>query len=374
MDDSSTLNIGDEEPPGPPPNRWLLWLFFRPGLFFRHFVIADVPQLSGFAFYLFGVASAADSIDQRMMRDDLLGRGTAILAESWPFYWLTVLSLGVISAGMIFLVGGWWYRKRLEFCGARRPDQRLTRRVYVFASLVWAIPGLLYTVWNSAVYATPRIANQTNDAGGIVLIGFLLWSLFTSYHGVTSAFELRRGAARFWFLVLPIALYAVIFGGVILVAASGLLAAQPDVTHPRHVLRAGFALDHPGNWKIDETIENYDPDRYFSIEPPFDDAVVFVHIGRDFADVGEALDAYRDETERGFGTKDWKPFDRWGRHAGHGLRGEGAVEGYGTYSTSVFAMSHADGRVLVVREICATKIEPKIEPGMRLIRTTFAWR
>jgi hypothetical protein len=40
-------------------------------------------------------------------------------------------------------------------------------------------------------------------------------------------------------------------------------------------------------------------------------------------------------------------------------------------AATIFAMVHEDGRVFVVREICASEVFSKLEPGVDLIRRTF---
>ena len=375
MNDQQSRDVGGEVPPAEPPaGRWLFYLLFRPTKLFRHFVIDELPLLTVLAFYLFGVASVTERLDARILRDDARGRSTfAALADSWASYWTAGLVGGVISAALLARIGGWWYRKRLEFSGAGDVNLALVRRVYVFASLVWAVPALLYRVWTSAAYSTPRAAGQGDDLGGLVLIVFLFWSLVTSYRGVTTAFVLRPGAARLWFLILPAGLYAVVLLAFLGLMAAGLDAA-PEVSRPRRVTRPGFEVSYPRNWVIDERMANYDPDGYFSIEPELADCAVFVHVGRDFADVDEALDAYEDETGQTFGVAQWLPVEQWSALAGRGKRGLGKVTGHGDYTVILFATAHSDGRILVVREICEVSVADKMAPGMRLISSSFRWR
>lgn len=372
------IRVGDqaaEEGKSAPNGNRLFALFFRPRAFFGRLPVDELPKLTGLACYVLGVSSAIDQIDLRVVRDDVQGRARfALLADDWSAYWLAAVLAGVVSALLLFLVGGWWYHRRLQLCGAIRPDKLLARRVFVFASLVWALPAVAYTAWSSAVYPSPRAASEGEDWGSVIVLGCLFWSVLTSYRGATTVFQLRRWAARVWFLILPAALYASIVLVTIAAFASGLLIQAPDVARPRRILRPGFELAYPGNWQIDKEHTDFDPDGYFTIEPPFADAVVTFHIGADFENATDALETYRVETERSIEKAVWLELDRWGSHAGKGLRGSGTIAGHGSYAATIFAAVHEDGRVLVVREICASDVFSRLEPGVELIRRTFAWR
>ena len=148
----------------------LFSLFFRPRSFFAHLISRPRPILTVFACYLFGVAGVADRLETRMLQASLKGQDTYVwIARSWPIYWGFIVLVGVISAAFLYHLGGWWYRKRLNMCGVRKPELGLTRQVYVFASLVWVIPSLLYLLWETTEYATPLAAGQGDDYGLLVV-------------------------------------------------------------------------------------------------------------------------------------------------------------------------------------------------------------
>jgi hypothetical protein len=352
----------------PKPNRWLVDLFFVPSRFFRHYVVQETPGLTGFAFYLYGLANAHDRMQDRLMRGDVQSTG-----GDWATYWFACLVVGLVSAALIYGIGGWWYRKRLEFSGAVTPDSRLARRVYVFASLVWAIPSLAYAAWQSAAYDTPIAAALGDDLGWGVILVFLLWSVLTSYRGATTAFPLRAGAARMWFLILPATIYALLFGGFFLAAFSGLLAQRPDVQRPNTVIRQAFQLQYPGNWVIDTSDPDYDLDSYFSIEPPLADCVVSLHVGTDFVDAADGVEAYCAALEEAVEIDGWQPLTEWGALTGEGRTATGSIGGVGEYLVVVFAAEGPE-HVLVARELCASNVHSRIAPGISLIRRSFTWR
>ena len=104
----------------PPGSQWLFYLFFKPRLFYQHFVVSPVPALTVIAAICFGIAEAANRLDDRLDR---------VTAEAWPAYWGIVAAAGLLGAAFTVVIGGWWYRYRLERCGAIRPEKRLILRV-----------------------------------------------------------------------------------------------------------------------------------------------------------------------------------------------------------------------------------------------------
>lgn len=356
----------------PPTSRWLFYLFFRPTVFFRHFVVDSMPALTALAFYVYGVANALERAESRVMRDDMRGGGSfGLLANSWSNYWTAALVFGTISALALYAIGGWWYRRRLVIAGARNPRTDLACRVYAFSSLVWAIPYLLHTLWATATYDTPQ---QTFDLDmvGLLVLPFFFWSTFTSYRGVTTAFDVHRGAARTWFLILPSAFFALIMGAFFVAGYSGVLSETPNVGRPREIVTSEFTLSHPGNWYVDPTMEDYDPESYFSIEPPYTDCIVFFHLSLEFDSAEEALSLYRESLETMFSTSAWVAGGAWGPHPAQALHCTGRLEG-SNYDLAIYAVTHG-GHTLIVQEVCDVAASGKMEAGLDMIRLSFEWK
>lgn len=279
----------------------------------------------------------------------------------------------MVSAVILYRLGGWWYGKRLVFCGATDPSPRLVRRVYVFAALVWALPALLLALWSMSKYPTPRDACLGNDIFWTPLL-FLAWSVITSHRGATASFALRKSSACIWFLALPLLTYAALITGL-----GGWLGSQgahiaPDVSHPRRIQRAAFSVAYPGNWFVDPKAQAFDPDHCFAIEPPYADCAVFLEIRDDWGDPKEAVAACQETLGSGFRVHEWIDVDRWGPHRGAGCCALGRLED-DRYTLRVFAMEDDDGgNVMVVREVCSEPVAKAMEPGLQLIRASFAWK
>ena len=232
---------------------WLFYLFFRPRTFFAHFVQHDSGALAFFAAWLLGVESGIQALDSVLAGDAGFPPSPDI---SWGAYWRHCAVAGLLSGVVSFLVGAWWYRKRLEFCGAQRPDARLTRRVYLFASLVVAVPAILYTVWRTGEFATPNEAAVRSPCENIALALFLLWSVVTSYVGARQCFQLSTRAARIWFLLLPMAMYGLLLFAAFKIASQeswnpARIEPEPAVAAPRTLAGDAWRLRYPANWQAE---------------------------------------------------------------------------------------------------------------------------
>lgn len=188
---------------------WLVYLYFRPRTFFTHFVIDSTPGLTALCAWFYGMAGIIDRVaSQSMMNPDLL------LGTTWEALWIGTLLGGIVSGWLYFKIGGWWFRVRLGFAGSSESDKGLARRVYIFASMVLTLPSLLTQVVETGTYATPWDSFQSEGSFWyLVLMIFPFWSVWSSYAGVRTAFEVRRGLAILWFLVLPVVAYGIIILG-----------------------------------------------------------------------------------------------------------------------------------------------------------------
>jgi hypothetical protein len=363
--------------PGPSYWHWVHYLFLRPRQFFEHFVVRPAPALTLLAAWLMGVVAAMDRVEQKGF-GSRSSSGSSLFAgsmEDWQTFWVQSLLLGVVSGAMYYLLGGWWYRTRLEFCGARAPDPALARRVYLFASLVAGMPALLYKSWESRVYATPLDAFQGDDAWGLAVLVFLFWSAITSYQGVRTAFIVRPGPARLWFLILPLLAYGVVVAGTAGVLLSGNGVAEPQVSRPKRVSGTGCTLEIPGNWKATREGPGQDGAETIQIEPPFADAVLHVTAcseSQSLLGPEELLEEVLDSYAQAFPITRGTPVDAWGRHPGRGVHLEATIEG--TRCRGLAFVSVREDRWLQVFQLSQAAVAEHLEPGFALVRESFAWR
>lgn len=221
---------GRPEPihPGDAPlwPKHLVDIFIRPTRFFSSQLALGKTPYVVVVTWCFGIAHTMDRIDQYMLRAEL-GRPrpgwehlAPLITESWLGYWAVVLVLGSISGFFLWWLGGWWYTVRLRWSGEREPDRTLARLVYVYSSFVWSGPIVIAALIMTAYFANYQEAWNADELYSVGLLIFPFWSLITSYRGATTLFNLSRGRARLWFVILPAIFYLVVFGFVAALVAT----------------------------------------------------------------------------------------------------------------------------------------------------------
>lgn len=225
MKDNSPHSIEEPTPdlppsigPGPSPfwPQHLIDVFIHPTLFFSsQLALGHTPYVI-LVTWCFGVADAINSSNQTV------GFGTG-LSTSWTLFWFFCLVTGAITGLILWLIGGWWYHVRLSLAGRPGADRKLARLVYIYSSFVESAPIVLLGLIQTLLYESPDAAWEARGPlSSIFVVVFPFWSIGTSYTGVQVVFGLSGRGPKVWFLVLPVIVYALIFGviGVII----GLLA------------------------------------------------------------------------------------------------------------------------------------------------------
>lgn len=366
-------------PHGPPSAAlWLFHLFFRPKRFFAHFPRMATAFTLAYATWIVGIAGVMSRISMEQIKEDFGRSGSAILdaaLESWPSYWLFCAAAGALGGMMFYAIGGWWYRVRLELSGADWPDARLARRVYIFASLIADLPLVLVTASQAAFYATPLAAERADPGWwylGMMLLPF--WSVYASYRGVRTLFDVVRWKARIWFLVLPSLVYGMVVVGVMAAAVMvglGVIDLPPDIDDPVVIDRPGFTLRYPGNWWVNTEDDDYDPDSQFMIEP-FQDARARFLLGEGPVDPEDETEHYLKAYQEVFRGDDVSTFTRWGSHVGSGVKYRGTTEGT-LYVVRIFTTT-TDTRNLTVVEWVESSVAYLLKPGFKLMRDSFRFK
>ncbi len=263
------LPVPPRAPERPNYGLWIIYLYFRPAYFFRHFVADHLPFLTWTCAILMGISAADGRAERALARN-------AAFAESfdfWPAFLCLVGAFGLVSAVLFHYLGGWWYRLRLRWSGAINPDRALARRVYLYASTILALPACAHLLYRALTHATPADALWHTSAWWqrlFVVLAF--WSIIVSHKGVREVFGVRGWRPALWFLILPMSFYAITVLAAILsllalmapatgTASTGsaspapppaqsLVTASAVVLVPATNLKGPWEMAFPSDWKV----------------------------------------------------------------------------------------------------------------------------
>lgn len=151
--------------------------------------------------------------------------------------------------------------------------------------------------------------------------------------------------------------------------------AAANVRAPKSMKRGAFELEYPGNWKIDEADEDYDPDHLFSIESPGSchvSVVVFDSVTEAQVSVDAQVKALVPKIVK---DPSRTPFDRWGRFEGAGVKLEGKILGINQGNVRIFAhASEEEDVTFTIVEFCYDEDMADVRPGFELLERTFELR
>jgi len=180
-------------------------LFFAPRRFFSHGWQLNQSTQVQLAAWIVGMAYRIDPLDYKLAAD---GRAIGNLL----FFWLDVLLNGMINGFLLWYLTGWWYRKRLEWAAVPvRPDPQFVRVVNTWQNFVFAAPTVLYWVVLTIIFRNDYEAQPYAAIWKVMPMLFFTLSCFTSYVAVKTAFRVSRGHAAFWFVALPLIVFAIPF-------------------------------------------------------------------------------------------------------------------------------------------------------------------
>jgi hypothetical protein len=342
-------------------------LFFRPGSYFARIA---APKKHFWLFLFAFTYSVAYAIDRSGFNS---AQGKAP-AGSWAVHWAIIGGSAIFGSLIVLSIGGWWYRKRLGYCGVHDADKDLAKLVYLSAAQVYALPMIVVALAESLLYKDPVAAGIRSPAWlSWGMFVFVFWSLYASYVGVRTVFKPKRAAAAFWFLGGPAALYILIFAGMFGLAMSGsafLPGPDADIAHPKEYSAGGMAFSYPGNWVLMEVDETPEASAQVQVRP-IQDAVVILSY---FEPQGSAADhlagwseAMIEEFKDG---KETGSLGAWGELVGEGCVVTGRKTGKEIEARGFIAPLSED-RYLMVLEVYQRSALDKVQPGFDLIRGSF---
>jgi hypothetical protein len=170
------------------------------------------------------MTAAVDRIDARIAQAELADRpdtwqALARLIGTWPRLWLLVAGIGVVVGLIYWWLGAWWALLRLRWSGAAAADLPKARLLIAYSSFVYAGPAIACLAGMMLRYSSYLEAWHEDVLCTTVVLITVFWSLVTTYQGARALFEVRRGAALFWFGVLPAVYFALTMGGLAWIVA-----------------------------------------------------------------------------------------------------------------------------------------------------------
>lgn len=162
----------------------------------------------------------------------------------------------------------------------------------------------------------------------------------------------------------------VLLSGCECIQKTGFWEFPADVENPKQHLRPGLSFEYPGNWTIATDDEDYDPDRYISVESVGQCLVLIQVLDGEFDEEATADESVT-ELELIMPSPKVTNFDTYGRYTGEGRRMSGlmyVIKG----KIRVFAAADHGG-TLMIFEQCYDEDMRRARPGFDLIERTLRW-
>lgn len=187
---------------------FLLRLLFRPRKYFTE-NLSNTPELPvNLMIFIVGIGLVylrlAQAAETEMVNAKLAGATARPTTGdgNWLGHWGMLIGGGLFLGWMRYLIGGWWYRVRINWSGDWSANDEYARVVFIHSEIIWAIPMVAVAVYETFVYANPAIAADLCALRLVYLPAFLI-SYYYSWLGVTESFDVSGKWAAAWFLVLP---------------------------------------------------------------------------------------------------------------------------------------------------------------------------
>ncbi len=188
--------------------KWL-HLFTNPRRFFRHLEkFRKQSAMILLAILLVGMGESLDRMSDAKADDFPFPE----MIDNWAYFWLGIGGMGLLNGAVDWLIGGWFFHMRVRWSGDLHRDKTEARLIYIFTSMIIALPTLAIGLVETLVFESHR-ETRTMDKlvwwmpmWGLVLVS-MFYSIYASYQGVLVRFQVDPEQARRWFLILPGMLY-----------------------------------------------------------------------------------------------------------------------------------------------------------------------
>jgi hypothetical protein len=148
------------------------------------------------------------------------------------------------------------------------------------------------------------------------------------------------------------------------------VASPADIQHPREMSSRYFSFKYPGNWKVDTTDPDYDPDTTFNIDAPAQGSVIVQFFDPQITPQ-EGADAIAEKMKKLLLNRTENPFETWGNQKGYGIQLRGFLV-VGIASIRVFGLGNDQATVVII-EMRYDEDERINRRGYDLIAESFKW-
>ncbi|WP_111979784.1 hypothetical protein [Algibacillus agarilyticus] len=191
----------------------LLLLYTNPKQFFSDQVAVQKTLSLFIVSWAYGIFHTLDRLDRHLLKESLNRPWpgwelvSPLVDGSWLNFWAFLIIVGLMAGGVAYYLGGWWYKIRLGWAGAKNIDKHQARHIHIYVQFVMSFPSLIFLVAQTFIYPDYRTAWQADIIWLMLLTVFPFWSCATSYYAATHIMHLKPKLAFYWFVLLPACIY-----------------------------------------------------------------------------------------------------------------------------------------------------------------------
>ena len=264
--------------------RWFMLpvaFFFMPGRFMRSFGVHVGTGAVFLALWVTGIASMLNSLENNTM----FGSSSPLVVGTWASLWGVAIPAGILRGCGVYWIGGLWYRLRLKMCGLKYATWKTTGRVYILSGFAKQLVYIISIIIATFTFADFDAYIQDEDSSlwmtfgilGIIMV-FEILSSITLYGGSVATFQIKKGWALLWLLILPIVLRVFVLIGLGVIALVGTFTPLPQLQTPSTYSGDLIQMEYPSNWITYEDETNPGTQFWVQSVPLIGDAIIEIEV------------------------------------------------------------------------------------------------
>lgn len=251
--------------------------FVMPGRFMRSFGVHISTGTLFLVLWVTGIASMLNSLEN----NTLFGSSSPLVVGTWASLWGVAVFGGILRGLGIYWLGGLWYRLRLKMCGLKHATWKTTGRVYMLSGIAKQLGLIVAMIVATFTFADFDAYIQDEDSSLFMTFGVLaiimvlqILSSITLYGGSVATFQIKKGWALLWLLILPIMVRVIALIGLGVVTMLGTFMPQPQLSTPSTYSGDLIRMEYPSNWITYEDETNPGPQFWVQSTPLIGDAII----------------------------------------------------------------------------------------------------